>query len=112
MIQVLRRSKLVETLAGHPVPKLRLRDTEELLRDAKQADWKLLKHIPAFDSCATKPFLARLFKDADIRLFCPGDFLAEADAPAPSMIVVLAGKLRGEQAQTLFYVDLGRGDWC
>lgn len=114
MIQVLKRSKLVATLDGHPIPKGRLMEIESTLRDAKKADWRLLQHIPAFGnfSAGSKPFLARVFKDADIRLFCPGDYLAEAGAHAPSMIVVLAGRVRSEQAQTLFYVELKRGDWC
>lgn len=112
MIYVLRRSKLVEVLAGHPAPKQRLREVEEELRDAKLADWKLFRQIPAFAGCAYKPFLARLFKDADICLFCPGDFLAEVDKTASSMIVILAGEVRCEQPQTLFYVELKRGDWC
>jgi len=112
MIMVLKRHKLVEALSGHPIPKGRLMDVEHNLRDAKQADWKILQDIPAFQSAASKPFLSRVYKDADIRLYCPGDYLAEADQPAPSMVVVLAGSLRSEQAQTLFYVELERGDWC
>jgi len=112
MIQVLTRAKVVEVLAGHPVPKARLRDVEEQLRDAKQADWRLLQYIPAFGSATGKHFLSRVHKDADIRLYCPGDHLAEAGEKAASMIVVLAGTLRSEQPQTLFYVELKRGDWC
>lgn len=112
MIRVLKRSKLLEVLAGHPVPKGRLKDVENALRDAKKADWHILQNIPAYGSATTRPFLARIYKDADIRLYCPGDFLAEAGAAADSMIVVLAGELRGEHAQTLFLVKLKRGDWC
>jgi len=112
MIQVLKRSKLVKTLDDHPLPKYRLREVEDLLRDARKADWRILKNIPAFGNISDRKFLQRVYKDADIRLYCPGDYLAEAGDPAPSLIVLLAGKLRSEQAQTLFYVELGRGDWC
>mmetsp|Transcript_41730 Transcript_41730/g.120563 ORF Transcript_41730/g.120563 Transcript_41730/m.120563 type:complete len:1127 (-) Transcript_41730:46-3426(-) len=112
MIQVIRRSKLVECFDNQPTQQSRLRQVEEGLRDAKKADWRLLKNIPAFGNITERKFLQRVYKDADIRLYCPGDVLAEAGTPAPSLIVVLAGTLRSEQAQTLFFVELKRGDWC
>merc|ERR1719203_897261 len=62
MIQVLKRSKLVEALAGHPIPKGRMMDTEHFLRDAKKADWRILQNIPAFGSVSSKPFLSRIYK--------------------------------------------------
>jgi len=112
MIQILRRDRLVDTLAGHPVPKIRLREIEQELIASKEADWHILQNIPAFGSTLHRKFLMRVHKDADIRLFCPGDHLAKAKYPAASMIVVLAGTLRSEQPQTLFFVELSRGDWC
>eukprot|EP00930_Biecheleria_cincta_P068934 TRINITY_DN56754_c0_g1_i1.p1 TRINITY_DN56754_c0_g1~~TRINITY_DN56754_c0_g1_i1.p1 ORF type:complete len:1214 (+),score=226.14 TRINITY_DN56754_c0_g1_i1:42-3683(+) len=111
MIQVLIRSKLVQMLDGHPLPKGRLRAVEESLSMGKQADWRILKNIPAFGSCAQKPFLSRLHKDADIRLFCAGDTITTAGDTAAAMIVVLAGTLRCEQPKTLFYVQLNSGEW-
>jgi CRP-like cAMP-binding protein len=112
MIQVMKRSKMVEVLAGHPVPKLKLRAVEAELIDAKVADWRILARVPTFLSIATKPFLSRLQKDADILFFCPGDHIARSNDEAASLIVVLAGTCRCEQPLTLFCLELKRGDWC
>jgi CRP-like cAMP-binding protein len=112
MIQVLRRDSLVKVLAGHPVPKGNMRDIQETLRDAKSVDWRIIQPIPAFGNAAGKPFLQRILKDADVRLFCPGDFLAKLGEVGGSMYVVIAGECRSEQPQTLFFVSLKRGDWC
>lgn len=112
MIQVLRRTKLMDMLDGHPLPKTRLRALEQSLEEGKEADWRILKNIPAFCSCAYQPFLARLHKDADIRLFCVGDMVAFAGDDSAAMMVVLAGTVRCEQPQTLFFVELRRGEWC
>jgi len=112
MIQVLKREKLLSVLAGHPVPKLRLREVEAELGDANHVDWRILSRVPTFLSIATKPFLSRLHKDADILFFCPGDHIAKANDPAASLIVVLAGTCRCEQPLTLFCLELKRGDWC
>lgn len=112
MIQILQRSKLLQVLAGHPVPKLKMREIELDLGPAKEADWHLLQHIPTFRSIDYKPFLARLFKDADILMYSPGDKIAVQGRPGSSLIVILAGTCRSEQPQTLFSVELKRGDWC
>lgn len=112
MIQVMKREKLLDMLDGHPLPKARLRALEQSLQEGKEADWRILKNIPAFGSCAFQPFLARLHKDADIRLFCAGDMVAFAGDDSAAMMVVLAGTVRCEQPQTLFFVELHRGEWC
>ncbi|CAJ1371824.1 unnamed protein product [Effrenium voratum] len=112
MIQVMTRQKLLDMLDGHPLPKARLRALEQSLQEGKEADWRILKNIPAFGSCAYQPFLTRLHKDADIRLFCAGDMVAFAGDDSAAMMVVLAGKVRCEQPQTLFFVELHRGEWC
>jgi CRP-like cAMP-binding protein len=112
MIQILRKDSIVEVLSGHPGPKYRLLAVKETLEEAKGADWRILQQIPAFGNAAGKPFLSRVLKDADVRLFCPGDFLATAGELGGSMYMVLAGTCRSEQPQTLFYVELHRGDWC
>ncbi|CAK9060796.1 Uncharacterized protein SCF082_LOCUS31955, partial [Durusdinium trenchii] len=107
----------------HPLPKARLRALEQSLQEGKEetlrneaqtvgADWRILRNIPAFGSCAFQPFLARLHKDADIRLFCAGDMVAFAGDDSAAMMVVLAGTVRCEQPQTLFFVELHRGEWC
>mmetsp|Transcript_19636 Transcript_19636/g.34765 ORF Transcript_19636/g.34765 Transcript_19636/m.34765 type:complete len:1205 (-) Transcript_19636:138-3752(-) len=112
MLQVLRRTKLVEMLSGHPLPKVRLKAVEDSLQEGKGADWHILKNIPAFGSCAYQPFLSRLYKDADVRLHCAGENVAQAGDTAAAMIVVLAGTIRCEMPQTLFYVELHGGEWC
>lgn len=112
MIRILKRDRLVTALSGHPVPKLRLRGVEQELADAQNADWRILSRVPTFLSIATKPFLTRLHKDADILFFCPGDHISKAFAPAASLIVILAGTCRCEQPLTLFCLELKRGDWC
>jgi CRP-like cAMP-binding protein len=111
-IMVLRRDKMVEVLSKHPVPKLRIKQVEQELGDAKDADWRVLARVPTFLSIATKPFLSRLHKDADILFFCPGDHIAKAEEAAASLIVILAGTCRCEQPMTLFCLELKRGDWC
>jgi len=62
-------------------------------------------------SIANKPFLSRLHKDADILFYCAGDTIAKTGDPSASMIVVLAGTCRSEQPQTLFCLELKKGDW-
>ena len=44
-----------------------------LLQLEMQADWRILKNIPAFCSCAYQPFLARLHK-AMTMPFMPANF--------------------------------------
>merc|ERR1719247_2563410 len=112
MIMVLRREKLVSLLAGHPVPRMRLQDVEQELLHGKEADWRILARVPTFLSIATKPFLSRLHKDADILFYCPGDHIAKAEEEGASLIVILAGTCRCEQPLTLFCLELKRGDWC
>jgi len=112
MVQVLRRSSLEHILQGHPGPKGHLREIKEDLIDAREADWRMLRQIPAFCTAASRAFLSRVHKDADVRLFCPGDFLAEEGEASASMMVVTAGVCRSEHPQTLFFVELKRGDWC
>ncbi|CAK0828923.1 unnamed protein product [Prorocentrum cordatum] len=110
--QVLRRSCLERILQGHPGPKGHLQEIRDDLVDASEADWRLLQRIPAFCTAASKAFLSRVHKDADVQLYCPGDFLAEEGEASASMMVVTAGVCRSEHPQTLFFVELKRGDWC
>lgn len=112
MIQFLSRERLRNSLLGHPVPKMKLRDLENEVRAAKNADYRILQSIPLFRTINNKPFLVRVFKDADVLLHSPGDHIAVAGAAGSSLIVVLAGHCRGEHAKTLFRVDLHPGDWC
>jgi len=112
MVQVLRRSCLERILQGHPGPKGHLQEIRDDLVDASEADWRLLQRIPAFCTAASKAFLSRVHKDADVQLYCPGDFLAEEGEASASMMVVTAGVCRSEHPQTLFFVELKRGDWC
>lgn len=112
MIQIMRRSSLEESLKGHPGPRSRLKEIKTDLQSAREATWKILERIPAFQGALSPKFLARIFKDADINFYCPHDFVATKGEAATSMFVVLAGKLRSEQAQTLFCMELTRGDWC
>eukprot|EP00913_Durusdinium_trenchii_P000992 g915.t1 len=100
MIQVMKREKLIDMLDGHPLPKARLRALEQSLQEGKE---ETLRN----EAQTVGPFLARLHKDADIRLFCAGDMDDSA-----AMMVVLAGTVRCEQPQTLFFVELHRGEWC
>jgi len=113
MVMVLTRAKLLEILAGHPGPREAVREVEGELRESKQADWRLLQKIPAFRSQAgNKAFLAQLYQDCDVTFHCPGDFIAMQGDQGDSLMVVLAGMCRIEQPQTLFCVDLMRGEWA
>mmetsp|Transcript_49448 Transcript_49448/g.110894 ORF Transcript_49448/g.110894 Transcript_49448/m.110894 type:complete len:791 (+) Transcript_49448:62-2434(+) len=113
MVMVLTRAKLLEILAGHPGPREAVREVEGELREAKQADWRLLQKIPALRSQAgNKAFLAQLYQDCDVTFHCPGDFIAMQGDAGDSLMVVLAGTCRIEQPQTLFCVDLMRGEWA
>lgn len=112
MVQVIKREQLDRILAGHPGPKGILKDIRTGLEEAQTVDWRMLQKIPSFSVCATKQFLQRIHKDADVVLYCPGDFLAEVGEEAASMFVIIAGTCRSEHPQTLFSVELSRGDWC
>eukprot|EP00928_Gymnodinium_smaydae_P013673 TRINITY_DN14974_c0_g1_i1.p1 TRINITY_DN14974_c0_g1~~TRINITY_DN14974_c0_g1_i1.p1 ORF type:complete len:1193 (+),score=262.83 TRINITY_DN14974_c0_g1_i1:321-3581(+) len=112
MIQILQRDRLLQVLAGHPVPRQKLQEVEEELKAAKNVDWRVLKNIPVFRNVNYSPFLARVFKDADILMYSPGDHIAVAGKPGSSLIVILAGVCRSEQSQTLFCVYLRPMDWC
>ncbi|CAE8629503.1 unnamed protein product, partial [Polarella glacialis] len=112
MLQVLRRKSLIEMLSGHPEPKARMMAVEASLQVGKEADWRLLKLIPTFRSLYFPYFLGRLYKDADIRLFCAGDHVSLTGDTSACMMVCLAGVLRCEQPQSLFYVELKGGEWC
>merc|ERR1712194_618338 len=102
MVQILRRDKVIDLFAGHPVPKLRLREVEMGLADAKGSDWRLLQNIPTFKSIGSKHFLARLYKDADITFYSPTSHIAQLNGPGSSLVVILAGTCRGEHPLTLF----------
>jgi len=112
MIQILRRDRLLEVLERHPQPKMQLRKMENDLSLAKDADWRILLKIPTFKTINYKPFLERVFKDADILMYSPGDHIGVQGRLGSSLVVILAGVCRAEQAQTLFCVEMGCGDWC
>lgn len=112
LVYILRRDRMVSQLAGHPAPKQRLREVEVFLLPAREADWKILKAVPTFRSIDNPKFMMRLWKDADILYFCPGDHIAVAGDPGSSLVMILAGTLRGELPLTLFQVELQAGKWC
>eukprot|EP00747_Dinoflagellata_sp_TGD_P121392 gnl/TRDRNA2_/TRDRNA2_173420_c0_seq1.p1 gnl/TRDRNA2_/TRDRNA2_173420_c0~~gnl/TRDRNA2_/TRDRNA2_173420_c0_seq1.p1 ORF type:complete len:1194 (+),score=226.87 gnl/TRDRNA2_/TRDRNA2_173420_c0_seq1:348-3584(+) len=111
LVQVLRREKLLEVTDGHPAAKYHLREIEAELAQVKDSSWECLRKVPAFMSIPDNVFLARIYQDSDILLFCPGDHIAEKGADASSLIVILAGSVRAEQPQTLFAVELQAGDF-
>ena len=105
-----------DSLRGHPLPKTRLRALEQSLEEGKEADqlgllvlvlrlfrlsgvsspqaagngpeadWRILKNIPAFCSCAYQPFLARLHKATEERRHLKGG-KARRHEPARSVFL-------------------------
>eukprot|EP00927_Polykrikos_kofoidii_P036109 TRINITY_DN30521_c0_g1_i1.p1 TRINITY_DN30521_c0_g1~~TRINITY_DN30521_c0_g1_i1.p1 ORF type:complete len:1153 (-),score=195.98 TRINITY_DN30521_c0_g1_i1:570-4028(-) len=112
MVQILRRDRLQSVLSQHPGPYYTLRATEENLNAAKVVDWRILQKIPTFKNSNHVPFLARLFKDADILMYSPGDYIAVGGQPGSSLVIIIAGSCRCEHPETLFCIELKRGDWC
>jgi CRP-like cAMP-binding protein len=105
--------------AKFPVPTKRLIDIESRLQDEVPSrgedGWQVIAQVPMFKSCSKK-FMKRLYQDADVSFFCPGEAVALEGEIGASMVVVVAGKLRAEQHRTLYCVEYGRGpglsNWC
>merc|ERR1711937_688272 len=109
--------------AKFPVPTKRLIEIESRLADEVPSrgddgfgdGWQVLANVPMFKSCGKK-FIKRLYQDADVSFFCPGEAIALEGEVGASMVVVVAGKLRAEQHKTLYCVEYGRGkglsNWC
>eukprot|EP00746_Dinoflagellata_sp_MGD_P168375 gnl/MRDRNA2_/MRDRNA2_99792_c0_seq1.p1 gnl/MRDRNA2_/MRDRNA2_99792_c0~~gnl/MRDRNA2_/MRDRNA2_99792_c0_seq1.p1 ORF type:complete len:1150 (-),score=239.31 gnl/MRDRNA2_/MRDRNA2_99792_c0_seq1:43-3492(-) len=125
LVMVLTRETFVLEMKGtredakFPVPTKRLIEIEGRLRDEVPSSggdgWQVIAQVPMFKSCG-KRFIKRLYQDADVAFYCPGEAVALEGEVAASMVVVVAGKLRAEQHKTLYCVEYGRGpglsNWC